>query len=261
MSKNGHYYFTSKKVGKAVWDYRMLREGDKVLVAVSGGKDSLSLVKIMKDRMKFVPINYDVVACFVDMGFKWVNKDILIRYFEEESIPYVISSPPQSWKGDEEPFGCFWCSWNRRKALFDTAHDLRCTKIAFAHHMDDIIETMLLNLFFQGEIGTMQPFQDMFEGELAIIRPLAYVEEKDLLKLSQVMNLPVIASECPHSKTSKRHLLKGMIAELKKHNRNVKKNIFRSLQRIREEYLLSPPKGDAEMNEQERNRIKQPIQL
>ena len=246
MGNNGHYYFTSKKVGNAIWDYRMLREGDKVLVAVSGGKDSLSLVKIMKDRTKFVPINYDVVACFVDMGFKWVTKDILIRYFEEESIPFVIANPPEAWKGDEESFGCFWCSWNRRKALFDTAHDLRCTKIAFAHHMDDIIETMLLNLFFQGEIGTMQPYQDMFEGELAIIRPLAYVEEKELLKLSQQMNLPVIASECPHGKTSKRQLLKGMISELKKHNRNVKKNIFRSLQRIREGYLLNPQKGAEE---------------
>jgi tRNA 2-thiocytidine biosynthesis protein TtcA len=123
--------------------------------------------------------------------------------------------------------------------------------------MDDIIETMLLNLFFQGEIGTMQPYQDMFEGELAIIRPLAYVEEIDLLKLSQQMNLPVIASECPHSKTSKRQLLKGMITELKKHNRNVKKNIFRSLQRVREGYLLNPQKvGDEAMTEQEKGRIK-----
>ena len=247
MSNNGHFYFTTKKVGKAIWDYQMLKEGDKVLVAVSGGKDSLSLVKILKERTKFVPINYEIVACFVDMGFQWVNKDILINYFELESIPFVIADPPEGWKGDKEPYGCFWCSWNRRKALFDIAHELQCTKIAFAHHMDDIIETMLLNLFFQGEIATMQPFQEMFEGELALIRPLAYVEEKELLKLSKLLNLPVIASECPHSKTSKRHLLKGIITELKKHNRNVKKNIFRSLQRVRGEYLLTLRKGDKGM--------------
>jgi tRNA 2-thiocytidine biosynthesis protein TtcA len=158
----------------------------------------------------------------------------------------VIADPPEAWKGDQEPFGCFWCSWNRRKALFDIAHELRCTKIAFAHHMDDIIETMLLNLFFQGEIGTMQPFQEMFEGELALIRPLAYVEEKDLLKLSKLLQLPVIASECPNSKTTKRQLLKGIITELKKHNKNVKKNIFRSLQHIREDYLLAPRHDDEE---------------
>jgi len=244
MSNNGTFYFTSKKVGKAIWDYKMLKEGDKVLVAVSGGKDSLSLVKILKERIKFVPINYEIVACFVDMGFKWANKDILINYFELESIPFVIADPPKAWKGEEEPYGCFWCSWNRRKSLFDIAHELRCTKIAFAHHMDDIIETILLNLFFQGEIGTMRPFQEMFEGELALIRPLAYVEEKELLKLSKQLNLPVITSECPHSKTSKRRLLKGIITELMKHNKNVKKNIFRSLQHIREEYLLAPRNAD-----------------
>jgi tRNA 2-thiocytidine biosynthesis protein TtcA len=256
MNNNGHFYFTSKKVGKAIWDYRMLKEGDKVLVAVSGGKDSLSLVKILKERIKFVPINYEIVACFVDMGFKWVNKDILINYFKQESIPFVIADSPEAWKGDDEPYGCFWCSWNRRKALFDLARKLGSTKIAFAHHMDDIIETILLNLFFQGEIGTMQPFQDMFKGELAIIRPLAYVEEKDILKLSKQLNLPVIASECPHSKTSKRHLLKGIITELMKHNRNVKKNIFRSLQHVREEYLLAPRNGDKGISGRDENRIK-----
>lgn len=256
MSNNSHFYFTSKKVGKAIWDYRMLGEGDKVLVAVSGGKDSLSLVKILKERTKFVPINYEIIACFVDMGFSWVNNDILANYFELESIPYRIVRPPDAWKGEEEPFGCFWCSWNRRKALFDLAHELRCTKIAFAHHMDDIIETILLNLFFQGEIGTMQPYQEMFDGELALIRPLAYVEEHELVKLSRVLNLPVITSECPHSNTSKRHLLKGIIKELKTHNKNVKKNIFRSLQHIREEYLLAPRNGDEGIEEGQDSRVR-----
>jgi tRNA 2-thiocytidine biosynthesis protein TtcA len=242
MNATGPLYFMTKKVGKAIWDYKMLREGDKVLVAVSGGKDSLSLVKIMQDRIKFVPIEYEIVACHVDMGFEWVDKHALTDYFQSESIPYVIANPPQAWKGDSEPFGCFWCSWNRRKALFDLARELRCTKIAFAHHMDDIIETMLLNLFFQGEIGTMQPYQEMFDGELAIIRPLAYVEEKELLRLATILALPVSSSACPHGKTSKRKLVKGMVSELKKHNKNVKKNIFRSLQRVREEYLLDTVK-------------------
>ena len=144
-------------------------------------------------------------------------------------------------QGEEEKFGCFWCSWNRRKALFNLAHEIGCTKIAFAHHLDDIVETMLLNLFFQGEIGTMKPYQEMFDGELAIIRPLAYVEEKEILRLATKLDLPVIFSECPYSQTSKRKLLKGILEELKKHNKNVKKNIFRSLQRVREEYLLDIP--------------------
>ena len=238
MNISGPLYFTTKKVGKAIWDYKMLKEGDKVIIAVSGGKDSLCLLKIMQERLKFVPIRFEIVACFVDMGFSWIDKDILVKHFEKESIPYIIATGPEQWKGEKEDFGCFWCSWNRRKALFDLAPKIGATKIAFAHHMDDIIETMLLNLFFQGEIGTMRPYQEMFDGELAIIRPLAYVEEVELLRLAKILELPVIASECPHGETSKRQLVKGIIKELKKHNENVKKNIFRSLTRVREEYLL-----------------------
>jgi tRNA 2-thiocytidine biosynthesis protein TtcA len=238
MNIHGPLYFATKKVGKAIWDYKMLQEGDKVLVAVSGGKDSLSLLRIMKERQQFVPIHYDIIACFVDMGFQWVDKEILIRHFQEESLPYAVALPPAEWKGDKEDYGCFWCAWCRRKALFGLARKVGATKIAFAHHMDDIIETMLLNLFFQGEIGTMQPYQDMFGGELAIIRPLAYVEEKELLRLATILSLPVIASACPRGDTSKRRLIKGMIEQLKKHNPNVKKNIYRSLQRVRKEYLL-----------------------
>lgn len=238
MNIKGPMYFTTKKVGKAIWDYKMLREGDKVIIGVSGGKDSLCLLRIMKERIKFVPIRYEIIACFVDMGFSWIDKEVLIRHFKEESVPYIIAQAPSQWKGEKEDFGCFWCSWNRRKALFDLARDIGATKIAFAHHMDDIIETMLLNLFFQGEIGTMQPCQDMFDGELSIIRPMAYVEETELMRLAHILELPVIASQCPNGDTSKRKLMKETIQELKKHNRNVKKNIFRSMGRIREEYLL-----------------------
>jgi len=237
MNVTGLLFYVTKKAGKAIWDYRMLREGDRVLVAVSGGKDSLALLRIMKERTKFVPINYEVTACFVDMGFEWTDKDLLIAHFERESIPYVIVPAPDEWKRDK-PFDCFWCSWNRRKALFDLCQRVGYNKVAFAHHMDDIVETMLLNLFFQGEIGTMKPYQEMFDGELAIIRPLAYVEENDLARLARVLDLPVIPSECPLGKSSKRSLMKGIIAEMKHHNKNVKKNIFRSLQKIRKDYLL-----------------------
>lgn len=243
MNIRGPLYFTTKKTGKAIWDYRMLEEGDKVIVAVSGGKDSLCLLRILKERLKFVPINYEMIACHVDMGFSWVNTDVLVEHFEKEDLPYIIARPPEDWKGESEDFDCFWCSWNRRKSLFDLAGGIGANKIAFAHHMDDIIETMLLNLFFQGEIGTMLPYQEMFDGELAIIRPLAYVEEKELTRLASILNLPVITSACPLGDISKRSLVKGIVADLKKHNRNVKKNIFRSLAKIRTEYLPEKAPG------------------
>ncbi|MDD4195379.1 MAG: ATP-binding protein [Syntrophorhabdaceae bacterium] len=237
MNIRGPFYFITKKTGKALWDYKMIGDGDKVIVAVSGGKDSLCLLKIMQERLKFVPIKYEIVACHVDMGFSWMNTDILRSHFEKEGTSYTIIPPPDAWQDEKDNFGCFWCSWNRRKAIFDLAGKIGANKIAFAHHMDDIIETMLLNLFFKGEIGTMMPYQDMFDGELAIIRPLVYVEEHELTCLAGLLHLPVIASSCPHADVSKRTLVKGIVADLKRHNRNVKKNIFRSLARIRQDYL------------------------
>jgi tRNA 2-thiocytidine biosynthesis protein TtcA len=183
-------------------------------------------------------VRHEIIACHVDMGFEWVKTDILRDYFESQDIPYVIANPNEQWNQEGQPLNCFWCSWNRRKALFRVAGEIGCNKIALGHHMDDITETVLLNLLFNGEIGTMRPYQEIFNGRITLIRPLAYVEEKDLARFSNQLDLPVIASRCPRAQTSKRRLVKGIITEVHKHNRNVKKNIFRSLQRIREEYLL-----------------------
>ena len=107
----------TKKVGKAIWDYKMLREGDRVLLAVSGGKDSLSLLRIMRERLKFVPIDYEIVACHVDMGFDWVDAEALKAHFEREGVRYVVAKADKRWTEDN-PFTCFWCSWHRRKVLF-----------------------------------------------------------------------------------------------------------------------------------------------
>jgi tRNA 2-thiocytidine biosynthesis protein TtcA len=235
---SGVSYYVSKKVGKAVWDYRMLKDDDRILIAVSGGKDSLALLSIMKDRKRFVPVRHEIIACHVDMGFEWVQTDILKDYFESQDIRYVIAGPSEQWTRTDQPPDCFWCSWNRRKTLFKIAREIGCNKLALGHHMDDITETVLLNLLFNGVIGTMRPYQELFNGRLSLIRPLAYVEEKYLTKFANQLDLPVITSRCPRAKTSKRQLVKGIITEVQKHNKNVKKNIFGSLQRIREDYLL-----------------------
>jgi tRNA 2-thiocytidine biosynthesis protein TtcA len=231
-------HFLSKKVGKACWDYRMLKEGDRILLAVSGGKDSLTLLRVMKERLKFVPIDYEIIACHVDMGFEWVDIDLLKKHFEDEGVKYIIAKPDENWRNGEN-FTCFWCSWSRRKVLFNLMSTMTCSKLALGHHMDDITETMLMNLMFNGEIGTMKPYQDMFKGEFAIIRPLAYVEERELKRVSARLELPVMKSQCPNGDRSKRRLVKGIISDVERHNKNVKKNIFRSLQRVREEYLLA----------------------
>jgi tRNA 2-thiocytidine biosynthesis protein TtcA len=192
---------------------------------------------VMKERLRFVPIDYKIIACHVDMGFEWIDSDLLKEHFDAEGVEHVIAKPEKAWRNGDN-LTCFWCSWSRRKVLFNLMGQMKCTKLALGHHMDDIVETMLMNLIFNGEIGTMKPYQDMFRGEFAIIRPLAYVQEKELKRVAARLGLPVIKSQCLNGDLSKRKLVKGLVSEVEKHSKNVKKNIFRSLQRVRQDYLL-----------------------
>ncbi|MFH0876926.1 MAG: tRNA lysidine(34) synthetase TilS [Candidatus Omnitrophota bacterium] len=230
----------SKKVGRAIFDYRMVADGDKILVAVSGGKDSLVLLKILSDRRSFVPIKYDLVAVHVDFqgGRHGVDRSLLKEHLKRQGVPFYFKKAKLRKGKGRENRSCFWCAWNRRKVLFELAAKYACNKLALGHHKDDIIETILMNLFFEGEISAMVPRQKMFEGKVTIIRPLAYVEKCDITKLAQRLDLPVAICRCPQSQTSNRRRMADLIQELEKKCPGVKTNIFRSLQRIKKDYLL-----------------------
>jgi tRNA 2-thiocytidine biosynthesis protein TtcA len=234
----GTEYFISKKVGKASVDYEMLSEGDKILVAVSGGKDSLTLLRLLHDRRRFVPIQYDLLAVHVDMGYPCQHPKILAAHFKELGVDYHIEKIDILQGKSRKDISCFWCSWNRRKALFEVAARFGCTKVALGHHHDDIIETMLLNLFFHGEISAMAPRQELFDGKIVIIRPLAYVEEDMIVKFAKTAGFPHHKCACPNSITSKRTKMTEILKDLEKICPDVKKNIFRSLKRIKKDYLL-----------------------
>ena len=238
-SLSGVELHISKKIGKAIMDYNMLTEGDKICVAVSGGKDSLTLLKMLQERRKFVPIKYDILAVHVDMGYPCQHPKILAEYFKKEGVEYHIEKinilkPGQTRKD----ITCFWCSWNRRKALFQVADRFGCTKVALGHHQDDIIETILMNMFFQGEISAMKPNQKLFEGKINIIRPMAYVDEDLIVEFAKALSFPHHKCVCPNSATSSRTKMTGIIKELKKICPEVKTNIFRSLKRVKSDYLL-----------------------
>lgn len=216
----------------------MLSEGDKILVAVSGGKDSLTMLQVLSDRRKFVPIKYDLLAVHVDMGYPCHHPKILAERFKSMGIDYHIEKIDILKGKSRKDISCFWCSWNRRKALFEVADRLGCTKVALGHHRDDIIQTTLLNMFFQGEISTMCPLQKLFDGKITIIRPLAYVEEELIKKFVKTLDFPHHKCSCPNSATSKRTKVEGIIKELEKICPEVRTNIFRSVKRIKSEYLL-----------------------
>lgn len=232
-------FFISKKVGRAIFDYDMIQDNDKILVAVSGGKDSLTLLKILSDRLKFIPITYRLLIAHIESDFHCqgcVHTKTLEEYFSKNNAEYIFKKIKV--RDSKKKVTCFWCSWQRRKALFEIAKENRCNKIAFGHHKDDIAETMLLNLFFNGEISTMPPKLSMFGGEFHIIRPLAYVEEKYISDFAKTQNFPANICKCPNSTLSNRKLMKKIIADIEKINPKVRTNITRSLKRIKEGYLL-----------------------
>ncbi|MFA5062890.1 MAG: ATP-binding protein [Candidatus Omnitrophota bacterium] len=234
----GVEYYISKRMGKAIMDYKMLADGDKIGVAVSGGKDSLTLLRILNDRRQFVPIKYSLVAIHIDQGYPKSISAKLKKYFEKEGVEYQIVKVDALRKTKKKDINCFWCSWNRRKALFETSVRLKCAKVALGHHMDDIIETTLLNMFFQGEISSMNPNQVLFDGKITLIRPLAYVEEYMIKRFAKEEKIPHDTCICPNSVTSNRAKMGKIIQDLKKTCPDIKKNIYRSLKRIKSDYLL-----------------------
>ncbi|MCX5716500.1 MAG: tRNA 2-thiocytidine(32) synthetase TtcA [Candidatus Omnitrophica bacterium] len=231
-------FFLSKKVGRALTDYKMMEDGDKILVAVSGGKDSLSLLRILKYRQSFVPIKYEIMAVHIDMGYDRKHSVVLRKYFKKNGYKYHIGKERLQKKGQRpEAINCFWCSWNRRKALFKFAERSGYKKIALGHHKDDIIETMLMNLFFNGEISAMSPKQELFGGKITILRPLAYVEEKELARFSRLNRFPAVKCGCPNAGKTQREKMGRLIKEVERTCPAVKSNMFNSMKKIKKEYM------------------------
>ncbi|MBD3264774.1 MAG: hypothetical protein GF375_06705 [Candidatus Omnitrophica bacterium] len=222
-----------KKMGRAINDYGMLSAGDKILIAVSGGLDSLAMLKLFEMRQKAIPVSFDAVACFVDINFIKTNCARLCDFLDTCSFKYVkreIKMEPGS--------GCFWCSWNKRKVLFETARQHGCNKIALGHNFDDMTETVLLNLFFRGEISSSPPSLSMFSGEITLIRPMCYIEKEEVKEFASYWDLSSKAGRCPYENDNRRNSVREIIKGLEKDCPFVKKNIFRSLRRIKKDYLL-----------------------
>ena len=236
FSKTGNYI--SNRIGKAIADYNLIEDKDRILVAVSGGKDSLSLLKLLNERKKWAPVSYELIAMHVETDHRCagcVHTAVLKKFFEGLGIKHRFARIKVLDK--KRKVSCFWCAWNRRKTLFLAAKKLRCNKVALGHHKDDIIETFLLNIFYHGECAAMNPRQELFGGKLTLIRPLCYVEEDALKKFAKESRFPSQMCRCPNSQLSKRRVMKEFVKKLEKDCAHVRTNIFRSISRVRLEYL------------------------
>ncbi|NLA75286.1 MAG: tRNA 2-thiocytidine(32) synthetase TtcA [Deltaproteobacteria bacterium] len=228
-------------MGKAIHKYSMTEAGDKILVSVSGGKDSMTLLWLMQERLARLPVKYEISAVHVDPGFETDNAGRLRAYFEEHGFSYRIITGdfgPRAHSPENLENPCFFCARHRRKHVFELAAELGCNKIALGHHKDDIIETLFLNMFYGGNMSAMLPVQDFFGGKIKLIRPFFMVDEQVIRRYAEEMGFPVIESCCPTSGRSKREEVKIMLSTLYKTNKKIKGNIFHALQNVKTEYLL-----------------------
>lgn len=228
-------------MGKGIHTRKMLQDGDHVLVAVSGGKDSLSLLWLLRERIKRVPIEYRITAAHVDPGFGADSAGQMQSFFAEHGFGYKIAEGdmgPKAHGPENRENPCFLCSRLRRKVLFEMASDLGCNKIAFGHHKDDVIETFFLNVFYGASISTMKPVQEFFEGRLTVIRPLYMTDEDIIKRYARIMEFPEIDLGCPTAGASRREAVKGMLRDFYRTNRKIKGNIFHALHHVEPDYLL-----------------------
>lgn len=228
-------------MGKALNQYRMILDGDRIVVGVSGGKDSWALLWLLHGLRRRAPVEFELFPVFVDPGFKKGPAEALAEHGRALGFDIRIEKTNHglvAHSDDNRENPCFLCSRLRRKRLFDIAGELGCSKLALAHNKDDIIETLFLNMCYAGEISTMMPMQPFFDGRLSLIRPLAYVEEDALRRFAAEMKWPVQDNPCPSAGRSKRAEVKEILQQLYAHDKNIKGNIFRAMRHVKPAYLL-----------------------
>ncbi|MCX8122622.1 MAG: tRNA 2-thiocytidine(32) synthetase TtcA [Spirochaetes bacterium] len=228
-----------KIVGKAINTYNMIEANDNILIALSGGKDSLVLMDALHRRLKHIPIHYNLFCCHVIVKNFHNSKSIdrLKQYCCNYDIPlYIKEITLDLSRKNSSP--CFVCSWFRRKILFETAAELGCKKIAFGHNQDDIIITFFMNMLYHGKLSTMPPKLKMFNGTLEIIRPLAFLTEAEVKGYCSACMLSPVENECPYKDLTKRNHTKELLKIINKSVKGAQSSIFRSLSHREDEYLL-----------------------
>lgn len=243
----------NRRIAKAMLDYSMLADGDKVLIAVSGGIDSLVLAWVLHNWRRKAPINYEVQPVYVDMRPPGASKSetgeragviserLAALELSCQVLPAELPTLPgaqQSEAGTETTGICFQCARNRRRLLFDHAREQGAQAIALGHHRDDIVETFFINLTCSGNISTMRPKQVLFSGRLALIRPLAYLVKEEIRGIGKRLGMDPVASDCPVSEKTRRKDIRGLLEQMYNQVPGSREHVFAALGNVRQDYLL-----------------------
>lgn len=219
-------------VRRAIDDFNMIEDGDKIAIGISGGKDSLTLLQAMNGLSKFYPKKFEIVAVTVDLGFNNLNLDKIKEMCEEIQVPYHVVKTDIGkiiFEDRKESNPCSLCAKMRKGALNDAMKELGCNKIAYAHHKDDVVSTMMLSLLYEGRLHTFMPVTYLDKSKLTVIRPLIYVNEADVKGFVNKYNLPVVKSPCPADKHTKREYINELLKKLNYDNPGVKDKMFTAI--------------------------------
>ena len=229
----------TKRFHKACADYQLIADGDHILIGLSGGKDSLLLTELLGRRAQIYVPRFRVTALHVRVKERDYHSDMsyLQRFCDEAKVPLLVRDVETGEGSEKDTSPCFLCSWYRRKELFNTAQELGCNKIAFGHHRDDIAQTLLMNLIFQGAYATMPPILQMDKMPLQLIRPLCLIDEADIITYAAMRNYQKQTKLCPFEHVSSREKVKGLLEEIKALNPEALDSIYGALTNIKTEYL------------------------
>lgn len=233
-------------VGKAISDFGLIEKGDRIAVAVSGGKDSYTLLLILEELRRRAPVPFELVAVNIDSGYPGYRTDVIEGFFRERGFSYrmVPSEHYAIIKEKRRPGSsyCSICSRLKRGALYEVAQTLGCNKLALGHHQDDFIETLLLNQFFVGSLKSMSASMLADNGITTVIRPLVYLAEEDIVTFSREAALPVVCCCCPVCGTAdiQRKRMKRLLKELQADIPHVKSSLLKALSNVHPRHLLDP---------------------
>lgn len=228
-----------KGVGKTINRYSMIKNNDRVLLGISGGKDSLSLSLALAIRKKWLPISYSLEAVMIN----WIehpitkeNRALLYDFFNTLEIPFTIVDENMFSPGFNGEFNCYLCSRNRRRILFNIANERGITNIALGHHIDDHIETTIMNLTLRGRFESMRADQEFFEGKVRIIRPLIETEESTIARISERLSLPVVKAVCPFDQVNIRSKIKPIVKSLAFLDKNAKEHLYEAVLKVQDPF-------------------------